>query len=339
MSKLPLVAAPSRASPARNKPYRIGMLTYTACMGAEVFAVNDVLLIAQHIARATGYTGPLPELELLTVSGRQVTLAGGVVVQANKSVGAYDLLVVPGLEVRQLNAWDAALAPLGKELRFIQKTFASGTPVASICVGSFLLAQAGLLDGRHATTAWLCVPDFAARYPGVLLNPTAVLLEDGAVITTGAVSSAFDLGLHIVAKTLGHKVAAATARVALLSTGRSSQAPFVDRAMLAPREGNFADSVAQWMAKRLAEPLDLDGMAQAFHVSARTLHRRVKAQTGLSPVALLQQVRIDRAKHLLTTTSWSLPRITEAVGYVDVPTFSRLFASRVGETPARYRKR
>ena len=93
-----------------------------------------------------------------------------------------------------------------------------------------------------------------------------------------------------------------------------------------------------WVS-RLTETYDLERLAQAFHVSTRTLLRRVKAQTGDSPLALLQQARVDKAKQLLSGSAWSIAQITEAVGYADVPTFSRLFASRVGETPARYRRR
>lgn len=93
------------------------------------------------------------------------------------------------------------------------------------------------------------------------------------------------------------------------------------------------------LGSRLTETYDLERLAQAFHVSTRTLLRRVKAQTGDSPLALLQQARVDKAKQLLSDSAWSIAQITEAVGYADVPTFSRLFASRVGETPARYRRR
>jgi transcriptional regulator GlxA family with amidase domain len=102
---------------------------------------------------------------------------------------------------------------------------------------------------------------------------------------------------------------------------------------------SFAHSVAQWLGSRLTEAYDLERLAQAFHVSTRTLLRRVKAQTGLTPLGLLQKARVDRAKQLLVDTNWSIARITESVGYADVPTFSRLFSNQVGETPARYRRR
>ena len=331
-----------------SRPLRIAILAYPGCMGTEIFVVADVLLIAGHIAaslqrarrRPVAIAAVAPfEIEVIGLAGRSVTVAGGLTVGAQRPSGRYDLLVVPGLEIQGLDEWTSRLAPLQRELAFIRKTFASGTSVAAVCVGTFLLGEAGLLDGRKATTAWLCAAQLTSRYPGALLTADAVLVEDGAVTTTGAVSSAFDLGLHLVKKTLGAEVATATARVALLSSVRTSQTPFVDTSLLATRLPAFSQAVAQWLGERLCDTYDLERLAQAFHVSSRTLLRRVKAQTGQSPLSLLQQARVDKAKQLLSGTQDSIARITEAVGYADVPTFSRLFAGCVGETPARYRRR
>jgi transcriptional regulator GlxA family with amidase domain len=191
-----------------------------------------------------------------------------------------------------------------------------------------------------ATTAWILAKDFAHRYPDVYASADAVLIEDGAVITTGAVSSTFDLALHLVKRVYGVDVASATARVALLPKLRASQAPYVDARFIAsPSATTFSSGVSQWLAQRIQEPYDLKRLAQAFHVSPRTLMRRVKMETGSSPLTLLQQARVDEAKRLLSSTSWSIARIVEAIGYTDVATFTRLFAREVGETPARYRRR
>lgn len=327
--------------PIDSEPMRIAILAYAGCMATEIFAVADVLLIATHVARALRKTVYPPfEVQVVGLGGRKVTVAGGFTVGVQRPVGVVDLLVVPGLEIRRLDEWDSKLAPLCPEIAFIRKSFASGTSVAAVCIGAFLLGEASLLAGRKATTAWLCATEFASRYPATTLCTDAVLVEDGAVTTTGAVSSAFDLAIHLVKKALGAEVATATARLALLSQPRASQAPFVDSALLGPPSlRSFAQSVTQWLGARIAEPYDLERLAQAFHVSTRTLLRRVKAQTGDSPLALLQQARVDKAKQMLEDRAWSIAQITEAVGYADVPTFSRLFASRVGETPARYRRR
>lgn len=329
-------------------PFCIAILAYKACMGTEIFAIADVLLIATHMANAMAKTmgkvaGAPFDVQVIGLQGKSVNVAGGIAVGTKRPRGVYDLLIVPGLEVSQHGQWAARLALLQPELAFIQKVFARGTPVASVCVGSFMLAEAGLLDGRKVTTAWLFTKELASGYPKAHVTQDAVLIEDGAVTTTGAVSSAFDLAIHIVKRQLGGQVATATARVALLQNPRTSQLPYVDEALVAraeasPREG-FSVGVKQWLKQRLAAPYDLDALAQAFHVSSRTLLRRVKAETGQTPLALLQQARVDNAKKLLSTTTHSIARITEDVGYSDVATFSRLFAKQVGETPAKYRRR
>ncbi len=313
-------------------------------MGTEIFGLVDVLLIASHLVghmeKAPGDSIPPPfDVQVVGMVGRTVTLAGGVAVGVKQPRSVFDLLVIPGPEVSRQGAWNARLAPLSRELAFIKKSFARGTAVASVCAGTFLLGEAGLLADRKATTAWIFAKDLAQRYPAAKVDAEAVLVEDGAITTTGAVSSVFDLGIHIVKRTLGARVATATARVALLQNPRLSQAPYVDAALVPSDMPSFSQSVSQWLGKRLPEPYDLERLAQTFHVSARTLLRRVKTETGQTPLALLQAARVEKARQLLTGTAWSVARITEEIGYTDVATFSRLFASQVGETPARYRRR
>ncbi len=329
------------ASTARS--LRIAILAYDGCMGAQLFGMAEVLRIANDLAQPPGQCPPEGvHIHLVGVGNRAagvVRIAGGTPIGVQRPRGRYDLLVVPGLEITRQVDWNAKLAPLSRELVFIRKTFATGTPVASVCVGAFLLGEAGLLNGRRATTAWLFAADLAKRYPAAKVQADAILLEDGAVTSTGAVSSAFDLAIHLVKRILGAELATATARVALLPSQRVSQAPYVDARLLPRSLPTFSEHVLQWFEQRLSDAFDLGAVAQAFHVSPSTLMRRVKSETGQSPLALLQQVRVDRAKQLLSGTAWSVARITESVGYSDVASFSRLFTRLVGETPAKYRRR
>jgi transcriptional regulator GlxA family with amidase domain len=311
-------------------------------MASEIFGVSDILRIASNIASAyAGQECRAFEVSLIGArSGRKtVTVAGGMVLALRRAPGPYDVLIVPGLEIRQQEDWDARLATLAPELALIQTMFASGTQVATVCVGAFLFAEAGLLVGRKATTAWLFADELARRYPAAQVSADAILVSDGGVITCGAVSSMYDLALHLVKQALGAKIASATARIALLPHQRSSQAPYIDSSLLPARLPSFSQSVAQWLSLRLSDSYDLATLAQAFHVSSRTLLRRVKAETGQTPLGLLQAARVDKAKQLLHSSRLSIARITEQVGYTDVATFSRLFVRQVGETPAMYRRR
>lgn len=319
---------------------RIAVLAYSGCMPTQLFGIADVLRIAADIDRSLGARrGVTLDVELVALSGRAVTVAGGVALRPKRPVGTYDLLIVPGLETQRHPDWAQALAPLSAECQFIQHSFARGTTVAAVCIGAFLLGEAGLLDGRKVTTAWLFSADLATRYPAAKLEADAILMQDGAVITTAAVSSAFDLAIHLVKLYLGAEVATATAAVTLLPAPRASQSPYVDTAMLDTPRPTFAHNLMQWFEQRLTDEFDLEQVARAFHVSSRTLMRRAKAETGKSPLALLQEARVEHAKRLLRDGDWPIIRVVEAVGYADVVSFTRLFARLVGETPAKYRQR
>ncbi|MDZ7862252.1 GlxA family transcriptional regulator [Acidovorax sp.] len=323
------------------KPFRIGILVYEGCVASEVFALLDVLRIAGHIQkqrRSVSAAAVVPEVHVLGLAGPLVRVASGVPLGVERPRGAWDLLVVPGPDISRLDDWAAVLAPLGPEVAFIRKAFAKGTALAGVCVGSFVLAQAGVLDGRRATTAWVCTAQLAQQFPAVQVQADAVLVEDGAVVTTGAVTSAFDLALHLVKRLWGAGVASATGNVALLPQVRASQAPYVDATLVDRTLPPFSQGVAQWLQTRLAEPFKLATLAQAFYVSPRTLLRRVKEQAGCTPLTLLQRARVEQAKHLLRSSQQSLAQITQAVGYSDVPTFSRLFVQQVGCSPAVFRR-
>lgn len=317
----------------------IAILAYPGCMGTEVFALADVLLIANHLAAALE-PGRKPPMAVRVVSARRepVRLAGGFVLQAQALRGAPELLVVPGLEVSRFGQWDKKLGMLGPEIALIRRRFAHGATLASVCIGTFLLAEAGALDGRRATTAWPFEREFTARYPLVQLEKQAVLCTDRAVISTGAVSSVFDLAVHLVEEHFGSKVARATAKVALVPGNRASQQPYVDRSLIPTDRQSFGARVDRWMAMRLAQPYELAALAQAFHVSTRTLLRRYKSEAGTTPLVALQQMRIAKAKEMLEGTSMGLAQIVGAVGYEDLATFSRLFVRYAGQSPSQFRR-
>jgi transcriptional regulator GlxA family with amidase domain len=230
------------------------------------------------------------------------------------------------------------LSRLAPEVAFIGRAFGKGTPVAALCVGAFLLGEAGLLEQRRATTAWLFAADLAQRFPGARVEPAALLVHDGGVTTTGAFSATFDLAMHLIRARANAKVARAVARMTLLDEGRASQSAYIDTRMLGAPGAPFAASVAAWLEQRLGQPYDLALLAAAFHVSTRTVLRRFGQEAGISPLGYLQKLRINQAKLLLETSGHSLARITEQVGYADVATFGTLFKRIVGQSPAQYRR-
>jgi transcriptional regulator GlxA family with amidase domain len=318
---------------------KIDLLAYRGCMGMEVFGLCDTLLLANRVAQATrgAAAGPLFEVRVSSLAGGNVLAAGGLQIGTRKLRASQDLLLVPGMDIGDRDGCTRPHAELAAEIRTIAQAFARGAPVASMCVGAFLLAEAGLLDGRRATTSWMFAADLARRFPRSRVDAAAMLVEDGGVTTTGSFSSAFDLAMQLVRKAATPAEARAVARMALLNQ-RASQAPYIDTNMISGPADGFSGSVQNWLGARLAEPFDLAVLAAAFHVSGRTMLRRLKAQTGQTPLGYLQGERINVAKRLLESGKLSLAQVTERVGYQDVATFSTLFKRLAGESPAQYRR-
>jgi transcriptional regulator GlxA family with amidase domain len=315
---------------------RIAVLAYDGCMGAEVFGLADTLLIANRISTLRRPTEPPPFACSIVAAGRtQVTLAGGAVLQPAARAAA-DLLVVPAFDFSSAREIDAIVARLAPEIAMIRAA-AGGHAVASICGGAFLLAEAGLLDGRRATTAWAMAEIFMRRYPATRLDPRAMLVNDGDITTSGAFTAYADLALAIIRDQAGAEIARAVARFSLVGAARTSQAPFIDR-NLTRRPDPFGREVERWLAAHLAERYRLDRAAAAFGMSARTFLRRVRETTGQSPLELLQQVRLDQARRWLESTDLAIAEIAVRVGYRDVPSFHRLFRRKVAMTPAAYRR-
>ncbi|MGW3360906.1 GlxA family transcriptional regulator [Streptomyces bungoensis] len=311
---------------------RIGVLAYGDCFASEVFGVPDLLTMAGHVA------GPdAPGFRASVVSPRRrVTASGGANLDV-RPLREVDVLVVPGFELRPDTDLDARLARLALEIAAIRAQAAAGTAVVSLCVGAFLLAEAGLLDGRRATTSWLHAGELARRCPDADVRPEHLVVTDRGVTTTAAFSAMYDFALDLIRRHNGDRVARTTARLALIDDVRSSQTPYVDPRLLPQPGREFSQRVMRRLDQDLAERYDLAGLADAFRVSTRTLLRRFAEETGRSPLAYLQASRVRRARHLLETTDRTVAAIAATVGYQDPGTFAALFARHIGHSPSAYR--
>jgi transcriptional regulator GlxA family with amidase domain len=318
------------------KPLRVGVLAFDGCFGAEVFGVVDVLTVANRVAAVTDGAEPFV-VSVFAARLGQVTTASMTTLVPTARGGA-DLLVVPGFDYLPGMDLDRLLGGWRAETALLRGSAARGTPIASVCGGAFLLGEAGLLDGRRATTTWLAAEALAERFPATTVVASEMLVEDGPITTVAAFSAALDLGLHLVRRYAGETVARRTARVALVPPGRDSQTPYVDRSMLGDRGGSFAANVRTHLLAHLAEPYDLSALSRTFHVSTRTMLRRFGGETGETPLTFLQSARVARAQRLLESTDLAVAEVMRATGYQDARTFRQLFAERVGLGPAAYRQ-
>jgi transcriptional regulator GlxA family with amidase domain len=209
----------------------------------------------------------------------------------------------------------------------LRKWHAEGVYLAASCIGSFILAETGLLDHREATTTWWLAPLFRQRYPNVLLDESRMLVPSDVGVTAGAAMGHLDLALWLIRKA-SPELAAVVSRY-LLADIRSSQAPYIIPNHLAQADP-LVLRFEQWARKNLKAGFSLQEAAKALATSARTLQRRCEAVLGKSPLAYFQDLRVERARSLLHGSGLDVDAIAAEVGYVDGATLRTLLRQRLG---------
>jgi transcriptional regulator GlxA family with amidase domain len=222
-------------------------------------------------------------------------------------------------------------------LSALRRCSAAGKRIASICTGAFVLAQAGLLDGRSATTYWAKSEEFSRRFPEVELRPDVLYVEDGDVLTSAGLSAGIDLCLHLVRTDYGAAVANAVARLVVAAPVRpGGQAQFIE-SPLPPETGTSLAPTRAWALERLHEPLTRTAIAAHARTSVRTLTRKFHAETGLSPLQWLLHQRVIRAQELLETTVLPMDQVARLSGLATTDSLRLHLSRRTGLTPSAYR--
>ncbi|BCJ50335.1 AraC family transcriptional regulator [Actinoplanes sp. NBRC 14428] len=240
-----------------------------------------------------------------------------------------DTIVVPGVAM----PWRAPEAVLD----VLRTAAARGRRIVSICTGAFVLAQAGLLDGRRATTHWWAAPDLVRRHPAVDVDAASLFAGDGRVFTSAGVAAGLDLCLHLVRRDHGAAVAARTAGFVVMAPVREGdQAQFVDHVPAGGR-GSLAPTLA-WLGEHVAEPLTVAAIARHARLSTRTLMRRFREQTGTTPLAWLHGQRLLLARRLLETTDLPVPAVAERSGHGSATALRAHFRRALRTSPDRYRR-
>jgi len=214
----------------------------------------------------------------------------------------------------------------------------AGARVASLCTGAFVLAEAGLLDGRRATTHWAHTALLQHRYPAVQVDPDVLYIDDGDVLTSAGKAAGLDLCLHLVRTDYGTAVANALARSLVIPPHRAGgQAQFIPAAVAHGRDHVLAD-LLPWALERLDHPLTVRDLARQAGMSSRNLARHFTAVTGSSPLRWLLTQRVRRAQELLETSDLSVEQIAARTGMGTATTLRRHFSQQLGVPPDTYRR-
>jgi transcriptional regulator GlxA family with amidase domain len=276
--------------------------------------------------------GGTPHFDVSIVGVRRRVRSGqgfAIPVQAITPDLKPDWVIVPALNTGRPEQLVPALdrADVRKATAQLQKWHAKGVRLAASCIGSFILAETGLLDHQEATTTWWLAPLFRQRYPDVLLDESRMLVPSDVGVTAGAAMGHLDLALWLIRKT-SPELAAVVSRY-LLADIRSSQAPYIIPNHLAQADP-LVLRFEQWARKNLKAGFSLQEAAKALATSARTLQRRCEAVLGKSPLAYFQDLRVERARSLLHGSGLDVDAIAAEVGYVDGATLRTLLRQRLG---------
>lgn len=245
-------------------------------------------------------------------------------------VATADTVIVPGAPI--------ARRPVAAVLDVLREAHAAGARIASICSGAFVLAAAGLLDGRRATTHWTCAQALAERYPRITVDPDVLFVDEGNVLTSAGAATGLDLCIHMVRADFGSAVAADVARHVVIAPQRDGgQAQFIDHRAPDGDSGSLEPTM-RWLRDRIGDQLTLTDIARHAGVSGRTLNRRFREQTGTTPLRWILQQRVHRAQELLETSPLSVEEIARRCGFGTSVNLRQHFTRQVRTSPLAYRR-
>ena len=277
-------------------------------------------------------------VRLASPDGAPIRCINGIQILAQLSyaeIEDIDMLIVPTIG----GPIDEVLAHNSELLDLLRHANREGWTIAGNCTGNFLLAEAGILNGRIATTHWGFKQQFAERYPEVNLTAEQLITRDEHIYCAGGGLAWFDLGLHMIERYVGYEVALQTAKAFVIDYRRDSQLSYSLMRLAKPHKDELVKQVQTWLQQHYAQTFTLDELAQRFSVSKRTLIRRFNAALDSPPNAYLQSLRIEAAQKLLEDTELTVDVVMAEVGYDDASSFRRLFRKHSGLTPTDYRRR
>jgi transcriptional regulator GlxA family with amidase domain len=322
----------------------VGVLALDQVMGFELMIPGQVFGMANLAAAEPGAAGRNGESQVaphfeVRVCGQRPSIRttadwGLTEIRTPYGMDALaeaDLVVVPGTH-RFLEKPDPPV------ISALQAAAGNGARIASMCVGAFTLAAAGLLDGRRATTHWQWAGELARRYPEIDVDPSVLFVDEGPVLTSAGVASGLDLCLHLLRQHAGADLAGRTARRVVIPAWRDGgQAQYIEHAGPAATDHPLQPTI-DWMAENARDALDLQAIANHAAVSVRTLNRQFREHFGTTPLGLLTRMRVDRAQRLLETTGLTVDRVAEQSGFGSYASMRLHFLRTVGVSPQKYRQ-
>lgn len=320
--------------------HKVTILGYDQSYASAITGVLDLFALAGVTWQRMQGLAPQQafDVQLASLGGKPIQCINQLELKAHvaiEDIEQTDLLLIPtiGGVIDQVLDLNSAL------LSHIRHHYRKGADIASNCSGAFFLAEAGILDGKQATTHWGYAELFGKRYPQVELTPQKLITHQDAIYCSGGGMAWFDLALLLIERYCGHDIAANTAKAHVMDMARGTQAPYAQVRTKKYHQDQDILQIQEWMENNFAQAINLENVASDFNLSSRTFIRRFKHATDQTPLSYLQTLRIEAAKKLLETKNIAMEQIVTQVGYEDLSSFTRLFKSRTGLSPSQYKKK
>lgn len=327
------------------RPLLTAVVTTPETGTAGTFIVMDLLAAVGNFWQTVHREAPgvpffLPRL--VTFDGEPYRDLHGVQITPHGSFEDFpspDVVIVPELAI---DPWKPLPNSFAAVADWLRSRYEAGAIIASLCSGSVLLSETGLLDGQEATSHWAYCDAIKSRHPGIKMRKERVLVMAGdghRLITTGGFSSWHDLLLYLVGRIAGQEEARRLSKLFLLDWHLDGQLPFTGLTVGRNHEDRLVTAAQTWAADNYANPSPVSAMAAASGLTERSFLRRFKKATGQTPLEYVQTLRIEEAKQMLETTTRSFDEIAAEVGYSESSAFRHLFRKLVGLTPSAYRNK
>jgi len=311
----------------------LGVLIYPGAQMAAVHGLTDLFAVANRIAGEH----QAAQLPLLRVSHWQVE-GDQPPTRIYNSLAGDDGALLAVLIPPSIAGFSTGQAPASL-MQWLRDQHAIGATLGGVCVGSLLLAESGLLDGRSATTHWTSAKAFAERYPKIKLKADTPIVDDGDLITTAGLMAWSELGLRLVDRLLGPSIATGTARFLVIEHSDSASECGSNFAPILGHGDAAILKVQHWLQSTGATDVSLTAMAQRAGLEERTFLRRFRAATGLKPTEYCQHLRVGKAREMLEFSNGTIDHIAWTVGYQDPGAFRAIFKKITGLAPSDYRTR
>jgi len=296
----------------------------------DVFSMTGVLFEQSQCKEPVHYFN----VQIVTPDGKPVRCYNNLLITPHCSMKECDpdIIVIPGIL-----AIEETLSTNEAAIKWLRRMYERNCELMAVCSGSLLLAATGLLDNKIATTHWAMANEFRKRFPRVLLKPDEVITDDSGLVCSGGYDSFLDVSVYMVEKFYGATVALQCSKIFLHNLGRRSQAPYA--IFSAPKDHGDGEilQIQQEMGNNFADTFDFDELAKGYGMSRRTMERRFKKATGVTPLVYQQRTRVEHAKTLLESGNSSFDEISYEVGYMDNSFFRKLFIKYTTLRPREYR--